>query len=399
MKLPFAVRDTTGSLAAVATTTFLNYAARGLTLPFISLYLVSMGFSGTDIGIVLSLSALVRLIVPPLMNTLADRTGQHLLLYNVTLIGNAAATTGLVGTLVKPWLAAMVIIRDSLDSPSASLLGQLTITRLEQIGRDIYGQLRAWGSVGWTVATMLSGYIYGLGGYTLLFCIAGLLNLISLPFARSLPRSTTIHKQQAPSEGNTKFNRSPAFYLLMVSWFLFCIAMNASAAFMFLYFQQDLGSSNAMVGVLAGTSSIAEVPSMILIDSFLHRYSLRLTLIIGMLGMAGLWLSIAWLADSSLLIPVMAVRGVFFAFQNIAITLYISRISHPENAATNQAIAQVTVPAFASLVTGALVGWIFDVFGARTLFRLVALIALSAAVILLVGRHILDAELKRERPP
>jgi PPP family 3-phenylpropionic acid transporter len=396
MKLPSAVRDTTGSLAAIAAVTFLNYAARGLTLPFISLYLVSMGFSGTDIGIILSLSALVRLIVPPLMNTLADRTSQHLLLYHVMLIGNAAATTGLVGTLVKPWMAAMVIIRDSLDGPSASLLGQLTITRLEQTGRNIFGKLRAWGSVGWAVATLVSGYIYGLGGYTLLFCVAGLLNLISLPFSRSLPRSTTLTEQQEQPEVSNRFNRSPAFYLLMASWFLFSIGMNASAGFMFLYFQQDLGSSNAMIGVLAGIASIAEVPPMLVIDSFVQRYSLRLTLIIGMLGMAGLWLSVTWLSGASLLIPLMIGRGVFYTFQVIAITLTISRISRPENVATNQVIAQVTVPALASLVTGALVGWIFDVFGARILLRLIALIALVAAVILIAGKHILNAELKRE---
>jgi PPP family 3-phenylpropionic acid transporter len=396
MKLPSDVRDTTGSLTEIAAATFLNYAARGLTLPFISLYLVAMGFSGTAIGIILSLSALVRLIIPPLMNTLADRTSQHRLLYNVMLIGNAAATTGLVGTLAKPWMAAMVIIRDSLDGPSASLLGQLTITRLEQTGRNIFGKLRAWGSVGWAVATLISGYIYGLGGYTLLFCVAGLLNLISLPFSRSLPRSTALPEQQEQPQVSARFNRSPAFYLLMTSWFLFSIGMNASAGFMFLYFQQDLGSPNAMIGVLAGIASIAEVPPMLVIDSFVQRYSLRLTLIIGMLGMAALWLSVTWLSGSSLLIPLMIGRGVFYTFQVIAITLIISRISRPENAATNQVIAQVTVPALASLVTGALVGWIFDTFGARVLLRLIAFVALIAAVIPIAGKHILEAELKQE---
>ena len=42
----------TGSLRPVAAVTFLNYAARGLTFPFISLYLVAVGFSGVQIGIV-----------------------------------------------------------------------------------------------------------------------------------------------------------------------------------------------------------------------------------------------------------------------------------------------------------------------------------------------------------
>ena len=135
------------SLRPIAAVTFLNYAARGLTFPFISLYLVAVGFSGVQIGIVLSASAAIRLVVPPLLIAVADRLERHRQLYYLLVAGNAAATLGLVAAAVSQWwLGATVVIRDSLDMPSASLLSQLTITRLEQRGRDIYGRMRAWGS-------------------------------------------------------------------------------------------------------------------------------------------------------------------------------------------------------------------------------------------------------------
>jgi len=90
-----------------------------------------------------------------------------------------------------------------------------------------------------------------------------------------------------------------------------------------------------------------------------------------------------------LLIPLMIIRGTFYTFQNIAHTLFVSRISHPAQAATNQAIAQVTVPALAQLVSAPIAGYIFDVFGARILLRIVSLVALVAVFILIVFRQIL----------
>jgi hypothetical protein len=51
---------------------FLTFAARGLILPFANLYLKDSGFSGTQIGLLAGISALLQLTLPPLLNTWAD---------------------------------------------------------------------------------------------------------------------------------------------------------------------------------------------------------------------------------------------------------------------------------------------------------------------------------------
>lgn len=374
------------SIKSVSVVTFLNYAARGMTLPFVNIYLVSAGFTGTEIGIVLSVSALVRLLLPPILHTLADRQGRHQQLYYGLVIGNIVTTLSLIISPAKLWLSSVVVLRDSLDGPSASLLSQLTITKLQTQQRDIYGRIRAFGSLGWAVTSMLSGTVIGIGGYVLLFVISAIVNLASLPFARDLPVATN-NESNRKNDPKALMKRQPGFYILMVSWFLFNVGMSALAAFMFIYFQQALGASDGMIGILASVAALAEIPSMIFIDAMLRKVNIRSTLIVGVLGMAGTWVIISVLQDTTLLIPIMIIRGTFYTFQTVGITLLVSRISHPMNAATNQAIAQVTIPALAILVTGPISGWIYDFLGGRILFQAVSLVSVLAVILLIAARR------------
>jgi MFS transporter, PPP family, 3-phenylpropionic acid transporter len=376
--------NTRANLRRIAGITFLTFAARGLTIPFINLYLVSIGFSGTQIGILITISAFIQLIIPPALHALADRTGQHRRLYYGLLIGNALASFGLVAGVGNPLLLnSAYFLRDSSDGPGASLLSQLTITWLDQRKKTIYGRLRAWGSFGWAVTTFLSGRISAIGGYPLLFLLTGAINVLLLPLVKVMPQRTAARHER--STGGT--TRPFAFYILMASLFLFAFGNNAITAFSFIYFKQNLGASNDLIGIVSSMSALSEIPSMIFIDWLLRRANIRTTLAIGMLGQAILWVLYTLLAGPNFLIVLIACRGTFFTFFNVSATLLVSRISYPSNAATNQAIAQVTVPSLAFLVAGSINGWMFDNVGPHTLFKVAALMAVLAALLLMAARH------------
>lgn len=376
----------------VAGITFLTFAARGLTLPFINLYLVSLGFSGTEIGRLITISALVQLILPPALHAFADQTRQHRRLYRALLMGNAAASLGLVAAAGNPvLLRGAYVLRDSSDSPGASLLSQLTITWLDQRKLTIYGRLRGWGSFGWGVTTFISGRIVTIGGYPLLFVLTGFINLLLLPLVNVLPERT-VERHERP-QGNA--SRSLAFYILMISFFLFAFGNNAISAFSFIFFKQNLGASNDLIGIVSSVAALSEIPSMIFIDWLLRRTNIRTTLALGMLGQAILWVGYTLLSGPTFLIPLMVFRGTFFTFFNVSATLLVSRISHPTNAATNQAIAQVTVPSLAVLVAGSINGWMFDNLGPHILFMVAALMAVFAAILLLFARQQIAAQERR----
>ncbi len=363
---------------------FITYAARGFSWPFVNLYLISVGFSGTQIGFLISVSALVQLVLTPLLHTLADRSGQHRRLYYGLLSGAICAYLGLIAFAGQPlWLAGMILLRDSSDTPGATLLSQLTITWLQQRRRQVYGQIRGWGSFGWAVTTMISGRIYAIGGYASLFALTAIAYLGLPPLVRVLPRRTAEPQEQAA--GNVF--RSRGLYILLASVFLFYVGSSAYNTFSNIYFQQSLGASNELIGIISSVSALCEIPAMMLVDRLLRRADMRITLVIGIGGLGALWLAISQLTGTTLLIPLIMTRGTFFTLQIISLTLLVSRISHPANVATNQALAQVTVPGLAVLLTGSVSGWLFDHVGARALFQLATLTATFSVVLLLVARR------------
>jgi MFS transporter, PPP family, 3-phenylpropionic acid transporter len=369
---------------------FLTFAARGLVLPFANLYLKSVGYSGTQIGLLVGISALLQMTLSPMLTTLADRTGRHRQLYRGLLIGNVSALFGLVMSTNKFLIGGTILLRDSSDRPTEPLLSQLTITWLKRKKRDIYGQLRAWGSLGWGLVTMFSGRVFALGGYPLLFVLAALLNLAALPLIRSLP-ARTAEQHEHPSSG-VSVPRNPGFYVLLVSLFLYFMGQSAVYTFLFIYFQEDLGASTEMIGILASVAALSEIPSMLFIDALLRRVNIHTTLVTGLSGMCALWIAFSLLTNTTLLIPLMIVRGTFYTFQSVSITLLIAKISHPVNVATNQSLALVTTPGLAVLLTGPISGWIFDHWGARTLFGFAGTVAICAILLLVVGKRYLIAQ-------
>ncbi len=379
------------ALPQIAVITFFTFAARGLVLPFVNIYLKSTGLSATQIGLLISFSALVQLLITPILHTWADRTHQHRRLYYGFLISNALALVGVVTQISQFMLGTAIIVRDSSDSPSASLLSQLTITWLDEKKLAIYGRLRAWGSFGWAVATLVSGRIFAAGGYPLLFILAALFNIILLPLVRILPARTSV----AQETQSTAPPRSNIFYVYLLSVFLFYVGANAIGAFGFIYFKENLGASNEVIGIISSVSALAEIPSMILIDRLLRRTNIRTTLAIGAMGQAILWLAYTMLTGPSLLIPLMIIRGTFYTFYNVSATLLVSRISHPSNVATNQALAQVTIPGIAILLTVFVSGWLYDNAGPEVLFQIAAFMGVVAAILVVVVRRQLTAEVTR----
>jgi MFS transporter, PPP family, 3-phenylpropionic acid transporter len=375
---------TRSAIYQVAALQFMTFAARGFSWPFVNLYLVSVGFTGSQIGLLASISALVQLSLTPVLHTLADRTAQHRRLYFGLLTGNVCAYLGLIAFARNPvLLGGMILIRDSSDTPAAALLSQLTITWLEKRQRQIFGQLRAWGSLGWAVTAMISGWFYAIGGYALLFGLTAIGNLALLPLVRVLPPRTAEPREKEAANPS----RPVGLYILLASVFLFYVGTYAFNAFSAIYFKQDLGASNEVIGILSSASALSEIPAMMLIDRLLRRADIRVTLIAGMLGLGTLWFAFSQLIGTSLLIPLMMVRGTFFTLQMISITLLVSRISHPANVATNQALLQVTVPGLAVLLTGSLSGWLFEHVGGRTLFQLGAVMAALSVCLLVVARR------------
>jgi len=371
-----------------------SYAARGFYAPFISLYLLSLGFTPTELGVLVGVSALLRLMLTPLMNAQADARGAHRKLLGGMIGVTGLSTLATVLLPLKPWQMAMFLARDTTDVPGAALMSQLSITGYKERGSSMYGKLRAMGSLGWGIATITAGWLISIGGYGLLMILSGALNLLMLPLLKVFPARTTDKTSRAEKPPK----RHKAFWLLMASNLCFYIGMNALIVFMWAYFKDYLGADDTMVGWLAALLGLSEIPWMMLMNRIYKRVPVRVALMIGIAGQAVFFLALSQMVDSSTMLIWALIRGFFYAFQNISLTLMVNQISHPVNVATNQAIAWVTVPGIAAVLMGPISGWMYDHGHVRVLFMISAGMALIGALLLAIGRDwFKQAEEQRKR--
>ena len=360
---------------------FLRYAALGFSAPYINVYLTEIGFSGTDIGVLVSIGAFFELFLIPMMNAMADRMRRHRRLYAVLTAGAGVANLVFAFTGAPILLKGAFLLNHVTARSNSTLLSQLTITKLDQIKRNIFARVRVWGSVGWTVATLISGPMITLASYPLALIGAAFSSFAMLPFLTVLPQQTT--EEDTPQAKPEP--RRMSFYILAASQFMFFVGVNGVGTFIWVFIEKDLHVPPDQIGQYAAIFAISEILPMLLLDRLFERFGIRRVLIVGMMGMCVVWLLYPVLPSAIWLIPLQALRGSTFPMFILGVTLLVTRTSAPANVATNQAIIQVTMPALAMLITAPLTGWIWDYAGSHALFAFSAVMGFISVGILILN--------------
>jgi MFS family permease len=133
----------------------LAFGSGGVIKPFLNLYLVEVGLTGTQIGIMQGWTALVAIFVTPLIGLLADRTQRHRF-----VLGLVAFTKGISAPLMPLsnawlWLTTTVSLRVISAGAHDAILNRLTLTRLKQNHSQKLGSVRFWGSLSFAATSML----------------------------------------------------------------------------------------------------------------------------------------------------------------------------------------------------------------------------------------------------
>ncbi len=138
---------------------FVSIGALGGTIPMLGARLEASGMSGRDIGLIMAMLPLGRILSGPVWGVLADRSRRAGALLRV---GCVIALVGTVLFLV-PSNLAVAAIASLLFSvgrmPMGPLVDAFTLDALTRAGLDqrSYGSIRLWGSLGFLVMALASG--------------------------------------------------------------------------------------------------------------------------------------------------------------------------------------------------------------------------------------------------
>lgn len=358
----------------------LYFGAVGCVFPYLNLYYRRIGLSGLQIGVLSALPALVVPLASPFWGILADSRSLHRTLLSAAVAGTIVPVLLLSLGSTMSWLIPVTLIYAFFYGPIGPLIDSTALEVAEGAQRS-YGELRAWGTIGFIVSAWALGRIMERTGLRSLFFGYALFMAAALVVSRLLPPRGKLWA--APGlRGLGTLLTDRTFVLFLISIFLLSVAVTAVNNFFSLY-MDALGASEGVLGLAWAIASLSELPVMFLSGALLRRLTARGLLIVGFCVYALRWLLYTQITSAEMVLVVQLLHGFSFGAFFVAGVIY-TRERAPEGlAATGQALFSGTAWGFAGVVGGVVGGYLYDQTGVLNLFKLCSLGATLALLLLL----------------
>jgi PPP family 3-phenylpropionic acid transporter len=370
---------------------FLFYAGLGFMSPFLNLFYIQLGLTGTQIGWVTSLGALITLIAAPFW---ANRNArwQHprdrlQLFLTLTALSYFLLSQQYVFLGIALVSAFRALVSAGVSPLSDSLA--LSISRAVRAG---FGSIRVWGSLGWVVLVPLSGWIVGQTSLNISLVGAAILTASAALILYTIgAEHFSVKKIQAQVLPNFRsvINRLRSNRMMLaVAALIAIIGLGNSGVLQFesVYLRQ-LGASDGLIGIAGMLSAVMELPCMLWADRLVSRHGSTVMLLVSMLIYTALRATVLIIPSIATIMLMRAGQGIAFSFYTVALARLIGEQSTLHETRTVMALYTITLTNLVSIVGSPLTGAAFDAFGARWLYLIATAGYFLAFVSLRVARQ------------
>jgi PPP family 3-phenylpropionic acid transporter len=381
---------TPGRMIAPRFVYFFYFAALANLAPYLALYFQSLGMTGSQIGILTGIPPVLGLIAAPTWGALADVTRQHKRILFLTITG--AALTALALAMVNGFLRLALVVT-AFSFFFAPIIPLVDNSVIEQLGprREEYGKQRAWGSIGWGLAGLFSGWLVQKFGFPVNFYAYSILLSCCLLAVGRFPVSRAPIGIKLGRDVGKLFSNRHWLLFLFIAWLVG--AGMAMVTNYFLVYLKEIGAPEHLMGVALAIAMVSEVPVLFFSDRMIRRFGTIGLLFIG----AGIF-SLRALAFSSAVAPWQAitlqlVHGLTYGLVLVAGVEYASQIAPPGLGATAQGVFGGVFTGLATAAGSLSGGVLMDSIGIRAMYQAAAVMVLLAMGLF----YITSKQLKDER--
>lgn len=359
---------------------FFYFAYLGAFAPFFALYLTSVGMNAVEIGVLMALPQLTRILAPHLWGWLADHSGRRI---GVVRISGAAGMVAFLGVFAGDsfaWLFAVLFAMMFFWSAALPLVEATTLSKLgDETAR--YGRIRVWGSVGFIAAVVAVGYLIdATAPRSVLWVIAGLMaGMLLLSFTLSESKPEPHESDDLPV---WQIVRKPAVLAVIGASALMAAAHGPYYTFYTIHLV-DHGYSKSAAGLLWALGVICEIGIFIWMSRLYRAFTLRSILIASTLLAALRFVVIGWSADSIvLLLAAQTLHAASFGSFHAAAIGVVHKLFRGRHQARGQAIYGSLAYGLGGTVGGLASGYAWGGLGPALTFTLAAGCGLLAAAVL-----------------
>jgi PPP family 3-phenylpropionic acid transporter len=349
--------------------------------PFVSLYLQGRGLSADQIGLVIAVMAVARIISNPVWGHLGDRTIGRVLALRVGMFGLAIAAycTNLVEGLGAITLVMFVIA--GMQVAGGPNLDAIALAHLGEERMTDYGRIRAWESLSYAAGCLGFGVFLDAAGIRYAMPVYGTAALAVAVWSFTLVRDRPERSERHGRLGTlgAVFREAPRFWGLLAATLLVWTGFNAAWNFIGLKIA-DEGGGPLLVGLGLALGGLVEVPTMRVSSRFQARWGLRAVYVLGCLVYALGFLLWGLVTDPRIVSFLAVFEGFAFALLFTTGVVVVGRLLPPNLYSTGNAVAGMVGFGIGPVIGAGLGGLVYERVGVVALYAGASALAVLGAV-------------------
>ena len=358
---------------------FSYFAAIGVFLPYWTVYLKEIkGFEAAQIGELMAVFMLTKMIAPVIWGWLADRFN------NLSMMVRIACALTLLSfsvSYVSDGYWGMMLVMSMFGFFWAAALSPFEALTLNHLGKqtDRYSRIRLWGSVGFIVTVLVLPFLIESKGLPLILDAMLVLFLVIFVAACLVP-----NKQQTIQSVNDSriwdVIKKPAVIVLLIACGM-NIASHGTYYTFFTIYMNDHGYSEVFIGWMWALGVICEVVLFAAMHLLMKRFSASQLFVVAMFLTALRWFLLGAFVDSiAILIFAQLLHAATFGLFHASAIHLIHGYFPGRLQARGQALYSGLSTGLGGAIGGLMSGYTWDSMGNEMTFYVSGLIALLAAM-------------------
>ena len=346
---------------------FFYFSLVGAFSPYWSLYLQSLEFNALQIGVLMSLSLIVRIFSPSIWGWLADHTGKRIRVVQIAALWGFLCFCGFLLGESFIWMFFVMLLLSFFWSASLPLMEAITLSHLGD-HTDKYGRIRSWGSVGFVLTVIGVGYLLENIAIAWLIWIVLGLKLGMVIFSYQIPEKDMI-SHVTGHHSVKQICLRPEVLAFLISSLLMLFAHGAYYTFFSIYLVEH-AYDKGFIGWLWAIGVICEIGIFFIMPWLMRHFSLKLILIFSFACATLRFLMISWGVEWPIIMVVAQIlHAATYGAHHIAAMMVVHQFFRGRHQATGQAIYTSIAYGIGGAIGAISSGYTWDLLGTdRTFF-------------------------------
>ncbi|WP_445491505.1 MFS transporter [Niallia sp. 03133] len=365
------------SLIYIRGQNFFFWASYCIILSYLPLYFHERGLNTKEIGFILAVGPLVSIFAQPFWGIVADRINS---IRRTILLLASCSTVLCTGVFIANgfypifFLIALLMFFFTSIMP----LNDSMNVKISVYHKVSYSTIRAWGSIGFAVASIGLGYLLIIIDLSQLIYVYVFLMTLIFFFA---------YQTFEPVQKGNKFERKDLYILLKNSKFLMFLVfvlivsiphqLNLSLLTTYL---SSLGASKQIIGLSWMTAGVMEGLVFLTFGKILDRYKPLPILVAASFLYALRWFLYFSIQSPEIIAILQILQAFTFTLLLSASVRYMAEIIPAKLRATGQALFSAVFAGIAGVIGNLAGGWAMYAYGGQTVYKWGSVLSLIAGV-------------------